>query len=68
MESSYHATVHKVGSRWVYHVFERWSTRHPVMIVRGSDRDWRTAFCQAAGTVSSFRSAYEYRSGERDRR
>jgi hypothetical protein len=61
MSSSYHATVHKVGSRWVYHVFERWNTRHPAMICRGSDRDWRTAFAQAAGTVSSWRSAHEYR-------
>jgi len=61
MKSSYHATVHKVGSKWAYHVFEKWNTRRPVLLLRGTDRDWRTAFCQAAGTVSSFRSLYEYK-------
>lgn len=60
MNSSYHATMVKSGDRWLYRVFEGWGTLASEVIVQGTNSDWMTAFCQAAGTVSAFRSAYEY--------
>lgn len=68
MKSSYHGTVRKEDQLWVYRVFGNWTTKSPVLIARGSYRDWLTTYTQAAGTVSAFQSMYEYRSGERDRR
>lgn len=62
MTSSYRATVLKEDNGlWVFRVYENWGTRRQALIARGSDTDWRTVFCQAAGTVSAYRSIYEYK-------
>jgi hypothetical protein len=65
MSSSYHATVHKVGSKWAYHVFGNWDTGRPVLLDHGTNRNWHIAFGLAAGTVRSFRSLYEYKHEDR---
>jgi hypothetical protein len=61
--SRFHATVARsqINGTWVFAVFEDWGQPHQRKIVSGGYRDWLTSFCQAAGTVSTFRSAYEYK-------
>jgi hypothetical protein len=60
--SRFHATVLKeLPGLWVYRVYDYWDTPRQALVIRGSFPSWIEAFTQAAGTVSAFRTAYEYK-------